>query len=224
MSGFETCITVVLKWEGGFVDNPHDPGGATNMGITIGTLRSYLRHPVTSQDVRNLGISTAKAIYQEYYWDTIKGDELPAGLDLVVLDTAVNCGPVRAIQLLQGVLGLEQDGHIGPITEDHMDALKIAPPGKIEEVITQYTNARLAFLRRISGWQYFRLGWTSRCMGVEHTACTLITTQTTNIVAQTVNDAGPPPGLTDATRSPRGTEAQFAPLSFWDKFTSLFKK
>lgn len=222
MPDYESCVAVTLKWEGGFVDNPHDPGGATNMGITIETLRSYMRHPVTSQDVRSLNPATAKAIYQEYYWEPIKGDMLPHGLDLVVFDAAVNSGPTRAIELLQGVFGIAQDGSLGPITDERIEDIMVAPPGQIESLIERYTDARLAYLKRLNGWRYFGAGWQARCLSVEHTACQFISS--TTLLATASDNAGPPPGSPPITRSPRGTEAQVAPPSFWDKFTSLFKK
>ena len=85
-SNFPQAIAYVLASEGGFVNNPADPGGATNLGITIATLRAYRGRAVSVDDVRKLGKDEAGAIYRAHYWDAVKADQLPFAVQLAVLD------------------------------------------------------------------------------------------------------------------------------------------
>ena len=109
-SNVSAALTHVLAQEGGYVDHPADPGGATNKGITIQTLAQWRGHAVTKDDVRNLSIKEAGEMYHARYWQAVHADDLPAGLDLAMFDYAVNSGPARAIKTLQQALGLTPDG------------------------------------------------------------------------------------------------------------------
>jgi hypothetical protein len=113
---FAACLEEVLWHEGGYADNPRDPGGATNLGITIATLGEWRGRAVTKADVKALTREEAAAIYRARYWKRVRGDALPAGLDLAVFDFAVNSGPARAVKALQRELGVAQDGLVGPVT------------------------------------------------------------------------------------------------------------
>src|SRR3954447_9587673 len=95
---FANCLAFVLEEEGGYSDMPGDPGGATNMGITRATLADWRGAPVSKDDVLSLERDEAAAIYRRRYWDAIRGDELPAGLDLALFDDAVNSGPRMAVR------------------------------------------------------------------------------------------------------------------------------
>lgn len=113
---FDRSLRLVLAHEGGYVDHPRDPGGATNMGITRGTLSIWLGRSATKSDVRHLTVQTAGRIYRANYWAPVSGDDLPAGLDYVVFDAAVNSGPKRSVKWLQGALGFagrDLDGAMG---------------------------------------------------------------------------------------------------------------
>ena len=117
---FDQCLDEVLRHEGGYVDHPSDPGGATNMGITRKTLARWRQvSPWWKLDkaaVRGLERAEAARIYRASYWDTSRAGLLPAGLDLALFDFAVNSGPDRAVRLLQAELGVVADGRIGPLT------------------------------------------------------------------------------------------------------------
>lgn len=152
---FEACVAEVLRHEGGYSDNPDDPGGATNRGITLATLRDYRGRAVTKDDVRDLSEAEAKAIYRARYWPQC-GDALPAGVDLAVFDFAVNSGPGRAARALQTVLGVAADGAIGPRT---LAALARANPRAVAIGVGQN---RLEFLRGLTGWGTFGKGWGKR--------------------------------------------------------------
>ena len=97
---FQTALDLTLKYEGGFVNDPHDPGGATNMGITIATLSHELGRQATVSEVRNLSKTTAANIYRKKYWNVVGGDALPHGVDILAFDIAVNSGPGRALSWL----------------------------------------------------------------------------------------------------------------------------
>ena len=119
-SSFGAALAFVLRQEGGYSDNPADPGGATNLGITRRTLAGWRKVspwwnlPKTA--VQALSAAEAGEIYRALYWSPVAGDDLPAGLDLAVFDFAVNSGPDRAARALQGIVGVAVDGRIGPKT------------------------------------------------------------------------------------------------------------
>ena len=164
-SRFQDCLAEVLRHEGGYADHPSDPGGATNMGITIGTLSDWIGRPASKQDVRDLTQADAAGIYRAKYWQPIRGDALPPGVDLAVFDLAVNSGVGRAVKMLQGALGVAQDGTIGPVT---LAALAKAP-GQAT-VIIDLCAARMRFLRSLKTWPTFGKGWTRRVEEVEAAA------------------------------------------------------
>lgn len=161
---FETCVGIVLAHEGGFVDHPDDPGGATNMGITHRTLAAHRGTDVTLDDVRGLTRAEAKAIYHRSYWQPVHGDELPPGLDLVVFDFGVNAGVARSVKLLQRVLGVATDGIVGEIT------LAAAKSSLASDVIRRFGEGRMAHYRSLKTWRSFGRGWARRTMAVERQA------------------------------------------------------
>ncbi|HZB63076.1 MAG TPA: glycosyl hydrolase 108 family protein [Microvirga sp.] len=166
-SSFEHSLALVLLQEGGFVHHPGDPGGATRFGITRETLSRARGRPASVADVRDLTRVEAAAIYRRFYWDVVRADELPQGLGLAVFDLAVNSGPSRAVRMLQGVLGVEPDGHVGPLT---LSAARAADPA---ETIRRLTRARLGFLSRLATWPLFGRGWRRRVLAVEQEALRL---------------------------------------------------
>jgi lysozyme family protein len=159
-ANFERAFPLVLKHEGGWVDHPADPGGATNLGVTIGTLSSWLGRPASKAEVKALTRDTVAPIYRKNYWDAIRADELPAGLDYAVFDFAVNSGPKRAAMALQRAVGVADDGIIGSIT------LANVANRPVDATIERIMADRMTFLRRLSTWPTFGEGWTSRCDGV----------------------------------------------------------
>lgn len=101
--GIDELIGELLKREGGFVNDPSDPGGATNFGITIGTLSQYRGHKVSVEEVRNMSQDEARTIYSERYLVKPKIDQLPSALIPSVFDMYVNAGS-NAIKILQETL------------------------------------------------------------------------------------------------------------------------
>lgn len=150
-----------LATEGGYVDHPRDPGGATNMGITHKTLAAWRGvKSVTKQDVRNLTVAEAMAIYKSNYWDTIKSDSLPAGLDYALFDYGVNSGPARAVKDLQRVLGVGVDGIVGSET---LDAVRRR--NDIVGLIDALCERRWLFVKGLSTFDAFGKGWRRRIWG-----------------------------------------------------------
>jgi lysozyme family protein len=156
-SNFDRCLANVFAREGGYSDNPLDPGGATNMGITQAVFAAWWRtHSSAPMSVKAMPRSVAADIYRDQYWTAIRGDDLPKGIDDVTFDEAVNSGPVRAAKDLQHVLGVAEDGHIGFVT---LSAAASADPRRVINEICDY---RLSWLRRLRGWKTFGRGWTNR--------------------------------------------------------------
>lgn len=150
--------------EGGFSNHSKDPGGMTMLGVTKKRWEQYVGHEVTEADMRALTPSVVTPFYKTEYWDAIKGDDLPAGVDYSVFDAAVNSGPGRAAKILQHILGLKEDGAIGPIT------IKAAHSGYPHYIIRKYADVRLAFVKDLDGWDTFGGGWETRIAGVEQEA------------------------------------------------------
>ncbi|WP_279358164.1 glycoside hydrolase family 108 protein [Methylobacterium indicum] len=161
---FERAMPLVLAHEGGWSDDPADPGGATNLGVTIGTLSLWLGRPATKAEVKALTVATVAPIYRQRFWDKIQGDALPAGLDYALFDFAVNSGPKRAVIGLQRALKVADDGRLGPIT------LAAAVKHKPADLIDALCDGRLAFLRELSTWPRFGKGWGRRVEEVRKAA------------------------------------------------------
>ncbi len=159
---YDACMAHILKWEGGYVDHPKDPGGATNHGITHKTLAAFRGRPVTKADVKALTKKEAGRIYRFRYWNVIKGDELPQGIDLVAFDPAVNSGPSRGAKWLQAALGVAADGRIG--NETLGAALNAPDP---VAVVQRACAARMGFLRKLGTWSTFGRGWARRVADTE---------------------------------------------------------
>ncbi len=152
---FEQALAKVLAHEGGFVDHPRDPGGATNYGITQAVARQH----GYQGDMRDLPRATAARIYEMSYWIPIRADDLPDALRLPVFDAAVNSGVRRAVQWLQELVGTQQDGLIGPIT---LAAVRNQNPHRLA---ARYAGRRLMFLTQLPTWDAFGRGWARRVAG-----------------------------------------------------------
>ena len=155
---FQACLKLLLApgREGGFVNNPKDPGGMTNLGVTKLTWEMWTDHPASEKEMRNLTPELVSPMYKRKYWDKVSGDLLPSGLDHAVFDFAVNSGPGRAAKMLQQVLGVSDDGFIGPQT-----LVKMASTDS-KKLIADYNAARLAFLKSLPTWADFGNGWDTR--------------------------------------------------------------
>lgn len=157
------ALTWTLNYEGGWSDNPHDPGGVTYHGVTQKVYTSYRMHKgLAGVPVRLMTVDEEDEIYKIQYWQAVRGDELYGGLDASVFDCAVNSGPVEAIILLQRALGVKADGYLGIIT---MGAVQ-TKNNKLQ-LIADYNKLRLGFLHRLRNWLFFRKGWTARVKDID---------------------------------------------------------
>lgn len=156
---FPKCLDLVLHHEGGYVDHPKDPGGATNYGITKKVYEVFLGRSCTKQEVKDMMLGEVAEIYRRKYWDKIRGDDLPSGLDWAVFDFAVNAGVSRSAKTLQGFLSTPIDGIIGSGT---LQAIKNYPTS-LKGVVEVFTAQRSAFYRSLKNYETFGRGWDKRC-------------------------------------------------------------
>lgn len=192
---FERALQAVLRFEGGYVDHPADPGGATNMGITQTTLADWRGRRVSKAEVRALTRAEAAAIYRARYWSAIRGDDLPSGLDLALFDLAVNSGVSRAVRLLQRVLNLKQDGRIGVRT------LAAVAASETTALIRALCDERRAFLKALSTFAVFGRGWMARVVTIETLAASMALAPGTALAPPPTTLAKPQENTMDTTKS-----------------------
>jgi hypothetical protein len=161
---WDASFEMVLKHEGGYVNDPRDPGGRTNLGVTQRAWEGYLNRSVTEVEMRGLTPEAVKPFYKSMYWDKIKGDQLPAGVDYAAYDLAVNSGTGRAAKYLQQIAGMLPDGVIGPKS---LEAIKACDP---EQTVQALCNMRLDFLKRLPTFDTFGKGWSRRVAEVKDKA------------------------------------------------------
>lgn len=156
-STYPLSMVKVYEDEGGYSNDAGDPGGPTNWGITIIDARKYWKPNATAEDVKDMPKSVAADIYYKHYAQPLSYDNLPAGVDYAVLDYGVNSGISRSAKVLQHIVGVPQDGIIGPLT--------IAAVNKYDpiHIINSIFDERVAFLKGLSTWHLFGTGWSRRC-------------------------------------------------------------
>ena len=150
------AIRRVLLSEGGYVNHPSDPGGPTNFGITLRDYRKFVKSNATAADVRAMKVEEAKAIYRGKYWNVVRGDDLPAGLDYCLFDYAVNSGTGRAPKVLQRVLGAPATGRMDEAT------LAAARERDARALSLAVCDERLRFLQGLKTRPVFGKGWGKR--------------------------------------------------------------
>lgn len=149
---FEQAFELLLGHEGGFVDNPDDPGGATKWGITERVARAHgYQGPM-----RDLPVAVARGIAKIAYWDTVRADLLPAAVRYAVFDAAYHSGPGQSVKWLQRALGVVDDGVIGRQT------LAAAAACNPDELRARMLGQRLLFLTGLKTWPAFGKGWARR--------------------------------------------------------------
>ena len=153
---YDKCLETILHHEGGYVNHPEDPGGETNLGVTK---RVYQEWGGT-KDMKDLTFDDVAPIYKKNYWDKMKCDDLPSGLDLCVFDFGVNAGPGRAAKYLQSLIGTVADGGIGPNTLAKLK--EYTDETGVKETITNYQNERQSYYEKLSTFKTFGRGWTRR--------------------------------------------------------------
>jgi lysozyme family protein len=155
---FTTAFGITVGFEGGYVDDPNDPGGETKYGI------SKAAHPTL--DIKDLTEAQAKQIYYTDYWMPCRCDVMALSLAIVVFDAAVNNGVSRATHWLQTALGVTADGVIGQHT---MTALGKADP---ETVLQNFHGQRICFMSGLQDWNTYSVGWSRRLAALPYQAAT----------------------------------------------------
>jgi lysozyme family protein len=153
-SNFQECLDLVLKSEGGWVNNPADPGGETNLGVTKRVWEEYVGHAV--QSLKKLTKDDVAPLYELKYWRPCYCEVLPRGLDFVVFSMGVNAGPGRGVKLLQQSIGCVPDGVIGPRTRELISASNSA------NLIAKFSETRREYYRSLKTFPIFGRGWLSR--------------------------------------------------------------
>ena len=149
---FKTALKLILKWEGGYVDHPKDPGGETKYGIS--------KRAFPHIDIKNLTKKQAENIYFEHYWIKAKCDYYPYRLSILMFDAAVQHGVKRSIKLLQKTLGVKQDGIFG---KKSLAALRAKDSNW---TATHFTVYRILYYTKLKPWHVFKLGWMRRVIDV----------------------------------------------------------
>lgn len=149
---FDQAFHELLGHEGGYVDHPKDPGGATRWGVTerVARANGY------TGDMRQFPVELAKDVYRREYWDAIRADELPECLRYAVFDGAVNSGVIQSTKWLQRAVGTVVDGKIGPQT---LLAARRGDPYRARGLMLA---ARLKFMTDLPTWPAFGKGWARR--------------------------------------------------------------
>ena len=160
---FQNAVELVLKSEGGFVNDPQDHGGATNLGVTLRAWSEYVNREVGVQEIKDLTPLMVKPFYKQKYWNPAGCETLPKGVDYVVFDFAVNAGVKRSIKCLQKAVGAEADGILGSITQALI--LQSDPMDLVEH----FTEEKIAFYKSLNN-PHFEKGWLARADKVEANA------------------------------------------------------
>tara|TARA_Y100001937_G_scaffold61144_1_gene83587 strand:- start:23 stop:532 length:510 start_codon:yes stop_codon:yes gene_type:complete len=161
---FSEALEIILHHEGGYVNHPKDPGGETNLGVTK---RVYEEFGGT-KEMKELTKEDVEPIYKKNYWDRVKGDDLPLGLDLCIFDFAVNAGPGRAAKFIQRLVNTTVDGGIGPNTLGKIN--EYVDNYGIEQTISSYALMRQNYYEGLSTFDTFGKGWTRRVSEVTEKA------------------------------------------------------
>ena len=167
-NNWESSLEKILHHEGGYVNHPKDPGGETNLGLTKRVYEEW----GGEKDMKDLEVEDVEPIYKENYWDKVKGDDLPSGLDLCVFDFGVNAGPGRAAKFLQKMIGTTVDGGIGPNTLKAVNSY--VDENGLETSIENYQAARQEYYESLSTFDTFGRGWTRRVEETTESAKELI--------------------------------------------------
>jgi lysozyme family protein len=131
---WESSFARMIKSEGGYVNDSHDSGGETNLGVTKAAWASYMGRPIKDGEMKLLTVDQVKPFYKKLYWDKVKGDDLPSGIDYAVFDFAVNGGTGQSSKFIQRSVGAIADGAIGPAT---MALISKTDSTKLLETFTQ---------------------------------------------------------------------------------------
>jgi len=168
-ANWQKSFEMMLASEGGFSMDERDNGnklpdgrkGSTMLGVTQYNWENYIGHQVTHEQMKKLTPANLEPMYKKKYWDAVRGDDLPSGIDYLVFDMGVNAGPGRSIKLLQQSIGVPADGGLGPIT---LAAVKAADPQKL---IEDFSKEKEEFYRSLPTFNVYGNGWLNRVAAVK---------------------------------------------------------
>jgi lysozyme family protein len=173
---WKRSFDLMLDSEGGFQQDPNDSGnhlsdgrlGCTNLGVTQAVWEEYVGHKVSTQDMRNLTPALVEPMYRRKYWEACNCNDLPAGVDYLVFDFAVNAGVGRSIKTLQGAVGAAMDGAIGPLTLAAVNAYN-----NPTTVINLFSIAKEEWYKSLKNPKYEQ-GWLNRAKIVHQRALKMV--------------------------------------------------
>lgn len=151
-ANFDKCFKFLLQFEGGFVNDPKDPGGPTNLGVTQATLSGFLGRQASIAEVKALTPAKVAPIYRANFWDHVNADNLPDGIDLAVFDFGVHSGPTRGVAALQRVVGVADDGKLGDVTTKAANKAGASSAGA-KDVINKICDDRMAFIKKTKAFK-----------------------------------------------------------------------
>ncbi|CAB4152394.1 zliS Lysozyme family protein [uncultured Caudovirales phage] len=176
LSNWDESFKLVIQSEGGFTNDQKDKGnhlpdgreGCTMLGCTQAVWETYVGKQVTQEEMKQLKADDVKPLYKKNYWDSVRGDDLPVGMDYAVFDFAINAGPNAARKMTQTALGVTSDGVFGPAT---LNAIKNANG---VELLGKFTDAKVKFYQGLSNFDVYGKGWLKRCSHVQQVATEMI--------------------------------------------------
>lgn len=204
---YEQSLTRLLRDEGGYTDHPADPGGPTNFGITLSDARRYWKGNATAADMRAMPQSIARRIYREHYWNALRCDELPPGVDYAVFDYGVNSGVGRAGKVLRRLLRLSDRS--SAVSDEVIAAANASAPNAL---VVALCAERLAFLRSLKTFSVFGRGWTARVDGVRLAAMAMAQRRAPAPMAEKRKDTSSAKAVVPAT-VPAGTASAGAVIA-----------
>ena len=175
-ANWQQAFEQMLASEGLFTDDERDNGnklpdgrkGSTMLGVTQFNWEQHVGHQFTHDDMRKLTAADVEPLYKKKYWDAVRADELPSGIDYAVFDMGVNAGPSRSIKLMQSALGVTPDGGFGAIT---MAAVQAADP---VDLIEKFSAEKEAFYRGLNDFPVYGTGWLNRVADVKQKATLMV--------------------------------------------------
>ena len=176
IENWDKSFQLVIKSEGGFTNDQRDKGnhlpdgreGCTMLGCTQANWENFIGKKVTQDDMKQLIPDDVKPFYKNSYWDAVKGDELPIGVDYLAFDFAINAGSYQSRKLIQTALEVSNDGIFGPAT---LNAIQNADA---EDLIKKFTEAKIKFYQNLSNFSVYGVGWLKRCSDVQLVALKMI--------------------------------------------------
>lgn len=158
MIDFDKSFDRLIKHEGGYTEDPRDPGnwtsGKCGVGQLKGTKFGIAANTYGHLDIKNLTLEQAKAVYRSDFWDVI-GEAHPA-IKYQLFDAAVNHGRGNAVRLLQRAVGVADDGQWGPLSQKRLMAMET------NDVLLRFVGHRLKFWASLAAFDEFGRGWTRR--------------------------------------------------------------